>query len=146
MDVLVFFFAFVKLLCKVVFDTHFIDRVQLPFQVINMLFFVDEDLLKKRPGSAIADFGSDSDGLVEVLYCIHLQREIAFKLRLDVRANIDFSDVCHVRSPVEEENSVHQLLRMNHFFDGLLAIVSSRPEITPVVTHFAMQKILVDGG
>ncbi len=71
--------------------------------------------------------------------------EIAFKLRLDVVANIDLPDVGHVRSSVEEENPVHQLFRVNHFFDGFFAVMGPEPEIAPVIAHFAVEEILIDG-
>ncbi len=142
---LVFLFAFVKLLGKIVFDTHFTNGVQLALQVVDMFFLVGEDLLKQRAGSVVSDFGRDLDGSVQVLDRMQFQREIAFKLSLDVAADIDFPDVSHVRSSVEEQNPVHQLFRVNHFFDGFFAVVRPEPEIAPVIAYFAVKEILVDG-
>ena len=110
-----------------------------------MLFLVFEDVLKERTGSVVPDLGGDLDGFVQVLDSMHLQREIAFKLRLDVIANVDLPYVGHVRSSVEEENPVHQLFRVNHFFDGFFTVMGSEPEIAPVVAHLAMKEILIDG-
>jgi hypothetical protein len=51
----------------------------------------------------------------------------------------------HIRGSVEEQNSVHQLFRMNHFFDGLFAVESSEPEVAPALTHLRMEEVLVNG-
>ena len=53
------------------------------------------------------------------------ERQVAFELRLDVGPHLDGPDVGHVRGSVEEENSVHQLFRMNHFFMLLNVQISS---------------------
>ena len=83
---IIFFVALVKLLRKIVLDADFIDGVQLAFQVVDMLFLVAEDFLEQGPGGVVADFGGDLDGIVQVLDRVYLEREIAFKLRLDVVA------------------------------------------------------------
>jgi hypothetical protein len=51
-----------------------------------MLFLVAEDFLEQGTGGVVADFGGDLDGFVQVLDRVYLEREIAFKLRLDVVA------------------------------------------------------------
>src|ERR1700757_901884 len=76
---------------------------------------------------------------------MHLQVEVAFELRLDVGPYLDGPDVGHVRGSVEEQNSVHELFRMNHFFDRLLAVEGSEPEVAPVLAHLGMEEVLVNG-
>jgi hypothetical protein len=76
---------------------------------------------------------------------MNLQREIAFKLRLDVAANINLPDIGHVGSSVEEKNPVHEFFRVNHFFDGFFAVMGPEPEIAPVIAHLPVEEILIDG-
>jgi hypothetical protein len=145
LTLVVFFVGFVKLLSKIILEADFIDGVQLALEVVDMLFLVAEDFLKQRAAGVVADFGGDLDGIIQVLDRVYLEREIAFKLRLDVVADINLPDIGHIGSPVEEKNAVHQLFRVNHLFDGFLAVMGAETEISPVVAHLAVKEILIDG-
>src|SRR2546423_3984901 len=116
-----------------------------PSKVVDMLFLVAEDFLEQGPGGVVADFGGDLDGIVQVLDRVYLEREIAFKLRLDVVADVDLPDVGHVGSSVQEENAVHEFFGVNPFFDGFLAAMGAAAEISPVVAHLAVAELLIDG-
>jgi hypothetical protein len=145
LTLVVFFVALVKLLSKVILEADFINRVQLAFQVVDMLFLVGENFLEQRTAGVVADFGGDLDGIIQVLDRVYLEGEIAFKLRLDVVADIDLPDIAHVGSSVEEKNAIHQLFCVNHLFDRFLAVMGTEAEISPVVAHLAVEEILIDG-
>jgi len=140
-----FFFALVELLGKIILHTHLTDGMQLAFQIIDMLFFVAQDLFEERTGCVVPDVGGDPDRVIQLLHGVHLQRQVAFELRLDVGPHFDGTDISHVRGSVEEQNSVHQLFGMNHFFDGLFTVESSEPEVAPVLAHLRMEEVLVNG-
>ena len=134
-----------KLLRKIILEADFAYRMQLAFQVVDMLFLVAEDFLEQGTAGVVADFGGDLDGLVQVLDRVYLEREIAFKLRLDVVADINLPNVGHVGSSVEEKNAVHEFFGVNHFFDGFFAVMGAEAEISPVVAHLAVEEVLIDG-
>src|SRR5581483_12412534 len=77
---------------------------------------------------------------------VQFELEVVLELLLYVSANIDGADVRHVRGAFKKENAVHQLLRMNHFLDGLFPIIGTEAKVSPVLAHFRVEKILVDGG
>jgi hypothetical protein len=110
-----------------------------------MFFLVAKDFLEQGAGGVIADFGGDLDGFVQVLDRVHLEREIAFKLPIDVVADINLPDVGHVGSCVEEKNAVHEFFGVNHFFNGFLAVMCAEVEIAPVIAHLAVEEVLIDG-
>jgi hypothetical protein len=140
-----FVFALVELLGKIILHTHLTDGMQLAFQIIDMLFFVAQDLFEERTGCVVPDVGGDPDRVIQLLHGVHLQRQVAFELRLNVGSYLDGPDIGHIRGSVEEQNSVHQLFGMNHFFDGLFAVESSEPEVAPVLAHLRMEEVLVNG-
>lgn len=72
-----------KLLGNIIPDTHFADRVWPAFQLIDMLCVVAEEALSPISAATLM-------APVQLLHSLHLQREVAFKLRLVVAADIDF--------------------------------------------------------
>ena len=77
---------------------------------------------------------------------MQLQREVVFELRLDVRPNLDGSDVGHVRRAIQKQDAVHQLFGVGHLGNGFLAVVFRQAQVAPVLAHFRVEKVLIDGG
>ena len=66
------FFVLVKLLSKIIPYANLADGMQLAFQIIDMLFFVAQDLLKERTGCIVSDLGGDPDRVIQLLHGVHL--------------------------------------------------------------------------
>jgi hypothetical protein len=54
-----------------------------------------------------------------------------------------FPVVAHVGNAVQRQDAFHELFRVLHFFNGLIARVRGHPSVTPVFAHFRVQEILL---
>ena len=51
------FFGLVQLLGQVIFVSHFLDRMQLPFKPVDMVFFIDQNFRHQVARTVVADRG-----------------------------------------------------------------------------------------
>src|ERR1700728_36577 len=87
-------FALVKLLGKIILDTHFADSVQLAFQLTDVSGSSPR-IPSKTAREALSRLRiGHLDGSVQVLDRLHLQREVAFKLRLSLAVTSVVSLLC----------------------------------------------------
>src|SRR5205814_6335683 len=54
--------------------------------------------------------------------------------------------ILKIRKALEKENPLHQALGMPHFVDRCLPLVLRETLETPVLEHFRVKEILIDGG
>src|ERR1022692_221302 len=83
--------------------------------------------------------------VIQALDRVVFELQIVLELRLDRSSNVDFEVVGHVRRTVEIQNSLHALFGMHHFLDGFLLRQLGEPLVAPVLAHFRVQEVLIDG-
>jgi hypothetical protein len=54
-------FFLMQLLREIVLDAHFLDRMQLSFQPVDMLFFIDQNLFQQLAGAVVRRFHAGFD-------------------------------------------------------------------------------------
>src|SRR5262249_47583550 len=76
----------------------------------------------------------------------HLRGKIAVEHLSDVLPDAKRIDYLHVGKTVEEDDALHDLVRMLHLLDRLLAPFLGQPPGPPIVLQPVVQPVLVDGG
>src|SRR5690554_6289425 len=113
--------------------------------MVDMPFFVGQQVTEQITRDIVLDLFAVFDGLDVVVAPVMLDLEIALEHFADVFTNVQFAEVLQVGNAFEEQNTVDQLLGMLHLFDGLVVLPLGQFLQAPVLVHFGMQKILVDG-
>jgi hypothetical protein len=71
--------------------------------------------------------------------------QITLKDFPNIFTNEQLIEILKVGKPAQEEDSLNQLIRMLHFFDGLVVLYLPEPVDPPVLQHARMQEVLIDG-
>src|ERR1035441_4098467 len=82
-------FAFVKLLCQIIIQADFFNRMELALQIIYVLFFVLQDLLEQRARCIVADLDGLPDRGIQVMDGRKLQSQVVVQLPLHVFSDLD---------------------------------------------------------
>src|SRR5262245_883312 len=72
-----------NLLRQIVIQAYLVDDVKLTFEVVDVMIFVEQNLIKQLTGSIVAGFDGRLDSRVEPCDRVHLQSKVAFDLSLD---------------------------------------------------------------
>jgi len=143
---MVLLLVLVDLRGEIIIDPHLADHVELCLEPVDVFFLVHQDLLEQVPGPVVVRLRRDLDRFIQARHGFQLELEIVFELLLDVLADPQREHLAHVRSGVQKQNPLHELLGVNHLFDRLFARIPVQFLVAPVVEHFCVQKILVDSG
>src|SRR5216684_12250 len=79
-------------------------------------------------------------------YRTEFELEIALQLRLHVFADRETHGFVQAWRPVEKQNALDQFFSVFHFVDRLLLDELAQLAVMPVLTHFRVQEVLIDGG
>src|SRR5713101_3752177 len=79
-------------------------------------------------------------------YRTEFELEIALQSRLHVFADRDTHGFGQAWRPVEKQNALDQFFSVFHFVDRLLLDELAQLAVMPVLAHFRVQEILIDGG
>src|SRR5262245_19034595 len=93
----------------------------------------------------VAELAAGLDAFVQARQRVHLQGQVEAQLFGNVLADVDLAQALHVGDAVQEKDPLDDLLGMLHLAHGLLADGVLQPAIAPVLAHFAVDEILVDG-
>src|ERR1022692_4801222 len=136
--------ARMNLLRQVVVQPDLLDDMQLPFQVIDVMLFVQQDLLEQLARPVVAHVRGHLDRFIQPRHRIQRQRQVVLQLRFHVRADLDRKQLGHVGYAFEKKDALHQDVGVLHLFDGFLPVQRRQPLISPALAHFGVQEILVN--
>jgi hypothetical protein len=121
------------------------DELLLGFEPINVLIDVSHHVLKHVAGRVILNPGAVGDALAEKREHLLLRGQIGRELLWHSFANGHGAKPLHVRDTLEVEDVLDERFGILHFIDATLPDMVVESFITPVVTHFGVHKVLVDG-
>jgi hypothetical protein len=139
------FLVFPHLLHQVPLVAQFLDEVHLGFQEVDVAFFVLEERHQQVARPVVGFLGGDGHGIVVLLHRRNFQRQIAFQHSPHRPTHRQFQRL-HGGTTVEKQDSFDQHFGVFHLADGLLLDVFGELVVAPVLAHFRVQKVLVDGG
>src|SRR5262249_54999071 len=122
------------------------DEIELRLEIIDVLFLVVHELFEQVAGDVILDRMAMRGGLLVERPRRHLRRKVAVEHLLDVLPNAKRIDHLHVGKTIEKDDALHDLVRMLHLLDRLLAPFLGQRPVAPIVQQPVMQPVLVDGG
>ena len=110
-----------------------------------MLLLRFEDGFQELPAHIVARGFRVRDGFPQAWHGAHLQGEVATQDFLHVLADLKLAQVLQVRQPFEEEDALHERVRMVHLVDGRLLLALAKFLHAPILEHLGVQEVLVDG-
>ena len=133
-----------QLLREVVLLADLANQLELLLDPIGVLFLGDEDALEQILRRVVMRGARRFDTLVEERDRRVLELQVALELLADRLADVQLVVALQVRHALEEQDAADHLIGVLHLVDRLLAQLVSQPLVTPVLTHLAVDEILVD--
>lgn len=136
----------VEMLGEVVLFADLPDDFYLRLYPVDVFLGIREDVLEDFARAVILLGKAQLDAALEVVATLDLKAKVSLEHLRDALANLQLAQPLKVGQAVEEQDAIHEGLRVLHLLDGFLVDFLGEALETPMPRDARMEEVLVYGG
>src|SRR5690606_21902077 len=131
---------------RVTLRPDILEQGELGLEEVDMTFLVLDQFLEQDLRGVVLDRFAMIARLDVEIAGVVLGREVGLERFLEVLADPQRIERLQVRMPLEEDDSLDQLVGVVHLLDAFLTRLLRDPAVAPVILETVMQPVLADCG